>query len=318
MYLLMSELDTNKVIDSLTSQQNTHIAMDSVLSKVDNNMIADTMVSQLKILCQHTDSFSGVSLMITIVSIIASIVTIAGLIAVIRDILAHKNKVKCHKDILHDFIRHILINMGIVEVIRIKMQENGCSYCNSYPEEGVFKRLAFLPEDYNFEKFSIGIKHFQYTHEIELSMRNLNIAVEVACSHFLNPVIPEEIKQSDLDDIIHRSIILIGRFNLLYSMIQDPWYSNCSCLEKSCLIQCLVQRSRNKPKNNLDSLYQILQKSYGEKLKYIDYSDIQIPQRTDEHKKFLKINEITDLMNRYIKYRYDYVRIIPFPKKKNK
>lgn len=54
-------------------------------------------------------------------------------------------------------------------------------------------------------------KNFDQIHELNLFMRNYNIASEVAERHFANPSYPVELKKRDLDDLFSRAVSITNR-----------------------------------------------------------------------------------------------------------
>lgn len=261
--------------------------MEELIPVVNTSAAIDTLVSQVQVICQHTDTSTGWPFWFNFITMCASIITIASIALIIIEFYHFKIKKRCNRLILQDFIRHLFVNIGIVEVIRIKMQEDGHSYKNSYPEEGVFKRLAFLTEDCNFEKFATKAENYDKIHEVELLMRNYNIAAEIACKHFINPAIPEEIKREDLDVLTRRAITLIKIFTDLGSLLKIK-------------IEPLL----------------IIMKTIENDIASIDCKDFQFTTRSKELNEFLTQNNMTEIMNKYIKLRHkNYVTIIQLPEK---
>lgn len=138
-----------------------------------------------------------------LLSAISSIVTILGVVAVFvyyRKVRISRN---CRRKIILDLTRHLFVNCAIVEATRLCMQRSGGA---ERPVDGTFLRFAFLEDDTNLERFSLTSKSFDLIHELNLFMRNYNIAAGVAESHFADPAYPVELKARDLDDLFSRAV----------------------------------------------------------------------------------------------------------------
>ena len=133
-----------------------------------------------------------------LLSAISSIVTILGVVAVFvyyRKVRISRN---CRRKIILDLTRHLFVNCAIVEATRLCMQRSGGA---ERPVDGTFLRFAFLEDDTNLERFSLTSKSFDLIHELNLFMRNYNIAAGVAESHFADPAYPGECVKEDVETV---------------------------------------------------------------------------------------------------------------------
>lgn len=258
--------------------------MEELIPVQNLNYPIDTLVSQIKLICQHTDCSSGLPYWTSIMTILASAITIASIVLILIEFIRYRRKKRCNGLILQDFIRHLFVNIGIMDVIRIKMEENGNTYDNCYPEEGVFKRMTFLTEDCNFAKYATKSKNYNKIHELELLMRNFNITAEVACTHFLSPAISAEAKKRDLNELTIRAVKLIEKFKNLTKILD---------IKLLPLLDVLADTEKE--------------------VAGINYEGLNFDKRPTELVKFIEEEKVSVLMNRYVKFRYDnYVDIIPF------
>ena len=115
---------------------------------------------------------------VSIITIFASLVTILGFVELLRNIYKGRVSRECQKMIIVDLIRHFIINLAILEGIRIKMRDN------LRPEEGTFARFAILDSDLELGRFTISAENYDAIHEVSLYMRNFNIMTQLADKHF--------------------------------------------------------------------------------------------------------------------------------------
>lgn len=179
---------------------------DSLISP-GNVYAIDSILSQVTLINYNTDGTSGWTPFFNGAAFIASIVTILGILGVYK--WYHDSKISRMQKvrILEDIVRHLFVNIAIIEILRDKLERIGYSY--GYPDEGIFRRLAFLPEDCNFHRLSSDAVLYGTMHEMELLMRNYGISAEVACSHFTDPDIGKQTRKDNLEDLIQRSVKLI-------------------------------------------------------------------------------------------------------------
>lgn len=134
---------------------------------------------------------------VSIITIFASLVTILGFVELLRNIYKGRVSRECQKMIIVDLIRHFIINLAILEGIRIKMREN------KRPEEGTFARFAILDSDLELGRFTISADNYDTIHEVSLYMRNFNIMSELADRHFseASVIYGNEILDNDIRDL---------------------------------------------------------------------------------------------------------------------
>lgn len=192
-----------------------------------------------------------------LLSALSSIVTIAGAVVIFiyyRKVRISRN---CRRKIILDLIRHLFVNSAIVEAIRLKMQLSGDT---QRPADGTFLRFSFLEDDTNLGRFSLTSKNFDQIHELNLFMRNYNIASEVAERHFADPSYPVELKKRDLDDLFSRAVSITNRllglakrFDLkIDKKCMVRYLRNCKCVEKKGIYLTSETLCEPLPRNGFD------------------------------------------------------------------
>ena len=80
--------------------------------------------------------------------------------------------------------------------------ENAGGYDEVYPEEGVFDRMHFLPDDFTLSRFRSSDVCFDDMHDLELLMRNYCISLDIAKKHLSDPDMHRDVKIEDLTIVI--------------------------------------------------------------------------------------------------------------------
>lgn len=143
------------------------------------------------------------------ISFLASFVTIGGVFSLAYYFLHKRVTKKCQKKILLDLMRHVFVNCAIVEIVRAKLMREGNNVC---PVEGVFRRFVFLDNDMDLARFSVTSRSFERIHSTCLSMRNYNIAAEMAEKHIVDRNVPLEIKIADMYEVFNRGVAITKKF----------------------------------------------------------------------------------------------------------
>lgn len=178
---------------------------------------------------------TGCSPLFNSISFLASFVTIGGILSLGYYFIRKKISKECQRKVLLDLIRHVFVNCAIVEIVRFKVQRN----CGSVrPADGVFLRFAFLDNDVELGRFSVTSKNFEKIHSTCLSMRNYNIAAEVAEKYFSNSETPLDMRLKCLDEVFNRGVevtkklVKLGRgmgfdidVNMVYTMFKCDFES---------------------------------------------------------------------------------------------
>lgn len=286
--------------------------MNDSLILADNIHALDSILSQVTLINYNTDGTLGWTPYFEGVAFAASIVTIFGIFGVWKWYNDSKISRKQKINILEDIIRHLFVNIAIVEILRDKLEKIGYSY--GYPDEGIFRRLAFLPEDCNFHRLSDDADMYGTMHEMELLMRNYGVSAEVACTHFINPDIDEQTRKDNLEDLVQRSV------KLIYETEKLTRYFKKSKLK---IIE-LLKRKLKEPEPSRDK-----EEEQSEKMCSIGdivagrYKDLLDPVGEIVHIKHYP--EVVELMHecgaglvldKYITYRITdkHLSLIPFPK----
>lgn len=312
---------------------NEHSTIDTLSYHVESQLL-DSLFLSMNTVCEHTSTNLGIASWDKYIAFFAAFVTILAFLVAMYELISLWNTRRfyknCKKLILEDLIRHLIVNIGIIQVIRIKMKEEGISYNTHYPEEGVFQRFQFLPNDYDFHKLSTSSILINDIHELELFMRNYNITADITRVHFTNPSLDERIKQQDLDNLIQRALQIIDKLYILTNKIHTisiygewghnisthkTFWSICFIFNPLLILFLFFAWVRFKViELQLASPKSIMTEQYGN-IKSPEI-ELQFPQPIPILDQFLKKHKLTSLMKQYIKLRYEnYVTIIPFTSK---
>ena len=169
---------------------------------------ADSLYHAVQIVGDHTDEFSGCSLLVTLVSLVASLMTIFGIWTFFKEWKKTKVEEGCQKRIIMDMIRHMFTNNSISEVIRLKYPPEG----KSVLKEGVLDRYCFLESDIELKNMDFSEESYEYLHSLKLRLKNYNSVAIIAERHFTDPNCPKSVRLEDLNDIWERSIRLTEGF----------------------------------------------------------------------------------------------------------
>ena len=202
--------------------------------------------------------------------------------------------------IFQDFLRHLFINTAIIELVRHRIQEAE-GYDRVYPEEGVFERMKFLPEDFRLSRFRSSDACFDKMHDLELLMRNYGVSLDIANKHLSDQRLEEKYKKAALEDLDKRAKDLIVN------------------------IYCLA----NSLKLYIQPLHRIISEKYGEEIaKYMEepaatstlFSPylIQKAEKKEIDMTLLDDEMLETLYKSYFNFRKEqgYVRLIAFPQQK--
>ena len=152
---------------------------------------------------QNTDAFTGMSLLVTIVSVVAALVTIFGLVSLLISFRARRVGKRCQRSIFLDLMRHIFTVLTHIEAIRAHMN-NGNSKGKTL-REGMIERFCFIDSDLELSGTRFTARSFEKLHSIREKMRNYNSVSMIAEKHFTDSICPEDIREEDLEDLWHRS-----------------------------------------------------------------------------------------------------------------
>lgn len=276
----------------------------------DNVQAIDSILSQVTLISYNTDDSLGLTPMFNWVAFFASVVTIIGIIAIIVPLIQHVQSTRISRKrkqlILQDIIRHLFVNLAIVEILRKKLNDAGYAY--GYPDEGIFRRLAFMPEDCNFHRLSNDADMYDRIHEMELVMRNYNISTEVACSHFVNPLIGEETRQRDLEDLAQRSVRLIREAKGLIQYFQPEKL-------RMTRVRCCPFRLPRFRKVRMAPVRLSIEQHYKEKTKNV--APVKWISHYAEVERLMREYSLEDFFAKYISYRFPdkHLCLIPFPER---
>ena len=236
-----------------------------------------------------------------IATVLGAVLATTGLIMLLIEIKRKKISDGRKTLIFHDFFRHLFVNTAIIELVRQRI-ENAGGYDEVYPEEGVFDRMHFLPDDFTLSRFRSSDACFDDMHDLELLMRNYCISLDIAKKHLSDPDMHRDVKIEDLNDIDRRAKSLIVT---IYILARD------------------LKLKKIKP------IHEVIQNKYHKELR--PFEPVEKINRFCDHlsekaefynldKKYINVLQIELLYNKYFVSRKDgdhYVRVIKFNRKQN-
>ena len=170
----------------------------------------ESLLDKTSEISYHTDAWgSGLSITLTVLTIFASAVTVVGLVSIFFQIQSNKTTKKRQELIIIDLVRHLFINAILLEIVRTKM--NG-KWKTHHPAEGTFTRFCVLETDLGLDKIRVKDVIFSKLHSMSLSLRNYNIANDIAEKVLNDPKMDSNEKLYYLDDIWKRTKRLIDGF----------------------------------------------------------------------------------------------------------
>lgn len=282
--------------------------MNDFLVTPDNVQAIDSILSQVTLINYNTDDSVGLTPMFNWVAFVASVITIIGVVTVIIPVIQHVRSTRISRSrkqlILMDMIRHLFVNLAIVEILHEKLEQKGYSY--GYPDEGIFRRLAFMPEDCNFHRLSDDADMYDKIHEMELVMRNYNISADVACLHFSNPLIDEETRKRDLEDLAQRSVRLIREAKGLIQRFQPKEF-------RLTRVRCCKFRVPRLRRTRMTPVQSFIEQHYDSKTKNV--TKVMKIQHYPEVGRLMREYSLEDFFDKYISYRFadKHLCLIPFP-----
>lgn len=116
--------------------------------------------------------------------------------------------------ILTDIIRHLYCNLATVIAIQYKLERKGYMV---YPSEQHLMKFMVPPDSIPFEQFykseeddkKDGNKYvdlYSQLYSLSLRLRNYNMEVEAAMRHLPDPSISVDIKRTDIERIVNRTV----------------------------------------------------------------------------------------------------------------
>lgn len=178
-----STLDTTQMesIDTLTISTDS-ITIETQFKTFINQAISPVVVKEndmQKVTSCELDGWNNwLSSLISIFSIVALAISLLGILSLKHDAKRRKNSKRCQRQAVLDLIRHMFINLMILEGVKEKMKEN------KRPESGTFLRFTALESDLEFSRFYINSFNFEHVHQLSLSIRNYNIHCKLLEEHF--------------------------------------------------------------------------------------------------------------------------------------
>lgn len=112
------------------------------------------------------------------------------------------------RNLLLDLVRHLYRNLVITYTVKTKLED---IKFKGYPSEEHLIKLKVPMENIHLEAFYGNDRMYEVMHNLYLNLRNYNEEIDVACIHFKDTNLPEEVKKRDLDTLLFKPSFLTER-----------------------------------------------------------------------------------------------------------
>ena len=112
------------------------------------------------------------------------------------------------RNLLLDLVRHLYRNLVITYTVKTKLED--IQY-KGYPSEEHLIKLKVPMENIHLEAFYGNDRMYEVMHNLYLNLRNYNEEIDVACIHFKDTNLSEEVKKRDLDTLLFKPSFLTER-----------------------------------------------------------------------------------------------------------
>ncbi|MBE6275255.1 MAG: hypothetical protein E7096_02750 [Bacteroides sp.] len=112
------------------------------------------------------------------------------------------------RNLLLDLVRHLYRNLVITYTVKTKLEN--IQY-KGYPSEEHLIKLKVPMENIHLEAFYGNDRMYEVMHNLYLNLRNYNEEIDVACTHFKDANLSEEVKKRDLDTLLFKPSYLTER-----------------------------------------------------------------------------------------------------------
>lgn len=112
------------------------------------------------------------------------------------------------RNLLLDLVRHLYRNLVITYTVKTKLEN--IQY-KGYPSEEHLIKLKVPMENIHLEAFYGNDRMYEVMHNLYLNLRNYNEEIDVACIHFKDENLSEEVKKRDLDTLLFKPSYLTER-----------------------------------------------------------------------------------------------------------
>ena len=112
------------------------------------------------------------------------------------------------RNLLLDLVRHLYRNLVITYTVKTKLED--IQY-KGYPSEEHLIKLKVPMENIHLEAFYGNDRMYEVMHNLYLNLRNYNEEIDVACMHFKDTNLSEEVKKRDLDTLLFKPSYLTER-----------------------------------------------------------------------------------------------------------
>lgn len=150
--------------------------------------------------------WDGFNILIAVIALIFSIFTFYSQ----NKTSSNTQKLSQHaqRNLLLDLVRHLYRNLVITYTVKTKLEK---IHFKGYPSEEHLIKLKVPMENIHLEAFYGNDRMYEVMHNLYLDFRNYNEEIDVACTHFKDASLSEEVKKRDLDTLLFKPSYLTER-----------------------------------------------------------------------------------------------------------
>ena len=150
--------------------------------------------------------WDGFNILIAVIALVFSIFTFWSQ----NKTSSNTQKLSQHaqRNLLLDLVRHLYRNLVITYTVKTKLEN--IQY-KGYPSEEHLIKLKVPMENIHLEAFYGNDRMYEVMHNLYLNLRNYNEEIDVACTHFKDENLSEEVKKRDLDTLLFKPSYLTER-----------------------------------------------------------------------------------------------------------
>lgn len=150
--------------------------------------------------------WDGFNILIAVIALVFSIFTFYSQ----NKTSSNTQKLSQHaqRNLLLDLVRHLYRNLVITYTVKTKLEK---IHFKGYPSEEHLIKLKVPMENIHLEAFYGNDRMYEVMHNLYLNLRNYNEEIDVACTHFKDENLSEEVKKRDLDTLLFKPSYLTER-----------------------------------------------------------------------------------------------------------
>ena len=140
--------------------------------------------------------WDGFNIFIAVTALVFSVFTFCSQNKTSRN--TKKLSQHAQRNLLLDLVRHLYRNLVITYTVKTKLED---ILYKGYPSEEHLIKLKVPMENIHLEAFYGNDRMYEVMHNLYLNLRNYNEEIDVACIHFKDTNLSEEVKKRDLNRV---------------------------------------------------------------------------------------------------------------------